>query len=105
MHRQEYVGVDLTSRELMNALHRKYYAQYVNDHVRSKVRQLGLLLLLDSKEDSFNDIPLAVWDAVAATINTKALDEQMRAQGDCVSPFGLVCILKEAAQQLVEQAG
>lgn len=96
---------------LASSNHRAYYAQFVTPAVRLVVeRRIGLAALVASKDPHMNDIPLAKWDAMAGAIhracNTKALGE---AEGFEPGKHGWslstsVCIAKEAARQLKEEA-
>lgn len=109
----------LTRQEYMEDgenLHRKYYAQFVNEEVKKKViRYIGKDLLLTSKDAHLNDIPLHEWDALSGfifrgseivsrpyTIEPIKVSE-LKLANEGVSPATLVCIYKEAAKQLIEE--
>lgn len=80
--------------------HREYYAQFVNDRTRGVVAQsITMSQLLASTDEHLNDIPLGRWDALPHYVAG-----DMKAAGDWLSPAGWVCIAKEAAQQLIEEA-
>ena len=96
------------------AAHRAYYAQFVNAHVRGLVAgRIGLPTLLASKDPHLNDIPLARWDAFW-TYRTASggygitppgfVADMIRATGEGASASTAVCILKEAARQVIEAA-
>lgn len=101
MHRNEYTGVVFESYEHMRALHRRYFSQYVTSTVlRVVCRNITLRALLASTEESFNDIPLALWDRLVPELFS--LKDALRKNGDALSQGVGVCILKEAARELVE---
>jgi len=77
----------------------EYYQQFITDAGRAWViYTMGRDRLLKSKDKSFNDIPLALWDLYPFTPG-----ERMRAAGDFPTLAGAVCIAKTIARQLVEQ--
>jgi hypothetical protein len=99
-------------------LHREYYAQFVTPSIRLAVKQeFGIEALLNSTDPYFNDIFLAKWDrlglAIGMLINYKLLEETGETTFSIETPIGRkyygptaaskVCILKEAARQLVQQ--
>lgn len=106
MHRKEYIGVVFESDEQMHLLHRRYYAQYAALPGMKNVvfNYIGLPALLASTDKWLNDIPLRKWDAlvpmVGSVFGIKAMLEQ---NGDYLTLAGGVCILKEAARQIVEE--
>lgn len=87
--------------------HREYYAQFVNDRIRKLVQRS--IEVTQSKDEYFNDIPLACWDSLSAQ-TLKCLDSALWRELECPaykgkmtfawSPNSNICILKEAAQQL-----
>jgi len=87
-----------------NASHRDYYGQFVDEAVLDGIkRDLGLERIMASKDESFNDIPLAVWDCLPCT-RAGTVTEKLVACGDFPSMAGLVCIAKEGARRLRVQA-
>lgn len=114
IHRNEYMA---NSAEL----HRAYYSQFVNAGVRNLVKcYIGMEALLKSTDKHLNDIPLAKWDSMVIPHNAKGYvrgtiedgmligylnGTQMKACGEGGLSLGVgVCILKEAARQLIETA-
>lgn len=102
--------------------HREYYSQFVNDEVKQLVaRRIGRKKILASTDPHFNDIPLHRWDALAGFSNRQYSREFgpfeparsplfycvgrsiVEANGGGVSPSDLVCVAKEAAQQIREE--
>lgn len=81
------------------AAHRAYHAQFVTDSTRAAVlRAITLPRLLASTDPHLNDIPLHEWDRIGAPVYVKRLKEA----GDYLTKAGYVCIVKEAARQLIE---
>lgn len=79
--------------------HREYYAQFVTEATRRRVIQaFGVDRLRASEDPHLNDIPLARWDRVDVPAPPISLEDC----GDWLSPAGAVCILKEAARQIIE---
>lgn len=92
--------------------HRQYYGQFVSPAIKAVIlRQIGRPVLMASKDGHLNDIPLAQWDAMSS--NNKSL---LAIPNELDSGFsdsngqriyslgGGVCILKEAARQMIEGA-
>ena len=85
--------------------HREYYAQFVNDAVKSMVTSsipLAELLAATDKEN-LNSIALARWDNIAGGYSTQLCRDKLKAAGDSPSLGGAVCILKEAARQIIDE--
>lgn len=83
--------------------HREYYAQFVTPAIRAEVlRSITRPVLLASKDEHLNDIPLQRWDNLSF-INRPALAIDEGGQR-VYSLAGGVCILKEAARQVIEEA-
>jgi len=97
MTRKEYLDA-----EDQRKAHRQYYGQFVTEQHKSLVlnRIADIQKLKASKDSSFNDIPLVLWDRIAA--QSICPSERMRSVGDFPTLSGGVCILKEAARQLIE---
>lgn len=93
----------ITRKEYMNNsndLHRAYYAQMVTDqHKRSIIQLFGLDRLLTCTDPHLNDIPLRCWDNLANSIKVSNLKQY----GENNSLSSKVCILKEAAKQIIEK--
>ena len=89
--RQQYLNKECT--------HREYYAQFVNESAKRLVRHyIGISRILDSQDEGFNDIPLALWGEIPFTGPRLTLE----VAGDYPTVAGGICILKEAAQQIKE---
>jgi len=79
--------------------HREFYAQFVNEDVKNRVRWgIGLDRILAATDKHLNDIPLKVWDTLGA-VGTQT---QWDAVGDYATMSGRTCIYKEAAHQIQE---
>jgi hypothetical protein len=82
--------------------HREYYAQFVNESIKSMVKNnFGIERLRNSftKDEYFNNIPLQSWDNLTYSVNCR---KELESLGDFPTLAGKVCILKEAARQLIE---
>ena len=79
--------------------HRTYYAQFVTQDVIDGVTQYFTLerLVKCGDQEDFNTIPLAQWNRIRCQI--------MRDSGESWMLGTAVCVLKEAARQLVEAHG
>lgn len=98
--RKEYID-EYSNSEEGYQLHRKYYAQFVNEDT---IRILAPLRdkILAAKEENFSDtLPLKEWDRLP----TPPLAHKMKEAGDFLTASGKVCIYKEAAQQMKEKEG
>ena len=81
---------------------RGYYSQFANDNVKLMVKdRIGLKKLKQSKDKHFNDIPLRIWDNIGLPCGIGNLLKQA---GDYYTLAGQVCILKEGARQILEEA-
>jgi hypothetical protein len=73
--------------------HRQYYAQFVTDGVKAMVaRAISIQVLVASTDPHLNDIQLSRWDRLATGV--RADDNSLASR---------VCVLKEAARQLIEE--
>lgn len=83
--------------------HREYYAQFVTPEIRAQVLARFPLKQLCGTSDQahLNSIPLVSWNGL--TYSMRGVDTALRAAGDGPTQAGKVCILKEAAKQLIEQ--
>ena len=81
--------------------HREYNAQFVTDGIKSVVKsRFGLKRLKEtSDQKNLNSIPLKEWDDTPIF----GVSAKLREAGDYLTAAGKVCILKEAARQLIEQ--
>ncbi len=83
--------------------HREYYGQFVTEEVKREVaRSIGIDKLKASRDQHFNDVPLSHWDNLSHS--NKSLLSIPENGTRFYSLCGGVCILKEAARQLVEAA-
>jgi len=81
--------------------HREYYAQFVTENMKHRILiNLGSPRLKALKNSShLNEIPLKTWD----TMYLPPLAVSMKDAGDSLTMSGKVCILKEAAKQVIEE--
>lgn len=85
------------------SIHQRYYAQFVDDCVKQLVSDsIGMKTLLKSGVWPFNDIPLKIWDRLSNGIPSR-IAFRLEKCGDAASQSTYVCILKEAARQLLNQ--
>lgn len=96
------------------AHHRAYFAQFVTPHVKAQVlARFGIKRLkANAKDPHFNTIPLSEWDAFWGCYDRgmyirppAPVAELLKRAGEDNSMSTGTCILKEAARQLVEEAG
>lgn len=85
-----------------------YYAQFVTDRIKACVKNHfnpGFLARSYEQDREFCDIGLYRWDAIALNPNLwdQEFREKMRASGDFISLTSRVCVLKEAARQIVQE--
>jgi len=81
--------------------HREYYSQFVTDEIKGIVEHsIGIDALKASTDKHLNDIRLSKWDRLFMPSGTNA---KLKEAGDYLTPAGKVCILKEAARQLLER--
>ena len=100
------------------SLHRKYFAQFVNDSVKHHLLlNISRKELLSSKDPYLNDIAMKRWDAlggftfnyksgkmITRPINIEPISLRLlKEAGEGVSASSLVCIYKEAAKQIIEE--
>lgn len=96
-----------TRADYMNGkcIHSQFYAQFVTSVVMSVVKyRVGIESIVSSKNEHFNDIPLAVWDSIDIKdiVNQTAIREAHSYTNGSFpwSKSMQVCILKEAARQI-----
>ena len=100
--REEYPGPlrSQEHREKAEKFHQKYFGQLVTESTKHIVKTtFGMERLLASTDPNINDIPLQQWyDLHLPNI------PNMKPLGDYLTLAGKVCIAKEAARQLIEEA-
>lgn len=102
--RKEHVSREYVDGATALARHREYYSQFVTPKVKQLVlRHIGLERLLRSKDPHLNDIRLALWDSLVGHIVGSEVVTLLREAGDSLSLGTGVCILKEAARQIIEE--
>lgn len=80
--------------------HRQYYSQFVTPLTILYVKScIHVDVLKASQDEHFNDIQLERWDRIPIAYNRQA----MKSCGDYLTPAGHVCIMKEAARQILEE--
>lgn len=80
--------------------HRQYYGQFVNEGTKQLVlTRIGKARLLESKDEHMNDIPLGMWDRLVPRAPGSG---KFKEAGDYYTLSGGVCMLKEAARQIIE---
>jgi hypothetical protein len=80
--------------------YRGYYSQFVDDNVKQMVKdRVGIERLKKSTDKNFNDLKLVIWDNVGLPWN---ISNQLKERGDFMTAADRVCIVKEAARQLLE---
>lgn len=85
--------------------HREYYSQFVTNGIKNSVLSSFGDELFSSKDEHFNDIKLTRWDMLANyAVRGNGVSEKMKERGDYLTLAGSVCILKEAAKQIKENA-
>ncbi|MDJ0575188.1 MAG: hypothetical protein QNJ65_08480 [Xenococcaceae cyanobacterium MO_234.B1] len=102
----------ITRHEYLNSKepnrHQKYYAQFVTDEIRAMVlKRFGIekLCAAYAEDTDLNNIQLVNWDGLGIHLmhNSRYLDcELIKKTGQGYSNAGAVCILKEAARQLIQ---
>jgi hypothetical protein len=101
MHRSEYMA--MREPEDQARAHRAYYSQYVTEEIKQRLlRRILLAELLNSTDQYLNDIRLGRWDAIVRNLPRTTV-QQLRENGDWLSLGTGVCILKEAARQIIEE--
>lgn len=86
--------------------HRDYYAQFVTEYILRMVRDvIGMDTLKASRDEHFNDIQLHRWDHLSEALKGSLAIANEYGDGKKYYSLGNgVCILKEAARQLLEGA-
>jgi hypothetical protein len=84
------------------ATHEEYYAQFVTQGVLDRVKSAFSRRALEAgKNEHFNNIPLEYWDRLMSVVPFE-IAGKLKACGDYPTKAGIVCILKEAARQMLE---
>lgn len=95
--RKQYMS---DSQQKNMTAHRKYYGQFVTDGTKYRVLSgIGLDKILASTNEHFNDIPLHLWDKLTHQLPGSS---KFKDAGDYYTLANGVCLLKEAARQIVE---
>lgn len=82
--------------------HMSYYGQYITIAYSDMIaRMIGHDRLLASRDANLNDIPLGHWGMPISANIANA----MRANGDCPTKAGAVCLEKQAALQWLARQG
>lgn len=101
--RKEHMAREYVDNATAMARHREYYSQFVTPEVKRLVlRGIGRKELLRSTDPHLNDIELDRWDRLAYQIDSVAVT-LLHEAGDSFSLGTGVCILKEAAKQIIEE--
>ena len=93
----------LTRKQYLNGecTHREYYAQFVDERTKHHVRfGIGMKTLRASTCEHLNDITLKRWDRLVPCAPGSG---KFKEAGDSYTLSGGVCMLKEAAKQLLEE--
>jgi hypothetical protein len=69
--------------------------------VLQRIARLSIKSLVEGKDEHFNNIPLQTWDRMLTPVPFE-ISKKLKELGDYATPAGVVCILKEAAMQIVE---
>ena len=86
-----------------NCTHQEYYNQFVNDDIKKIVlNHFGYNKIKKSysEDKNLNNIPLQSWDNLAYFLNFR---EEFKKYGDFESLASKVCILKNAARQIITE--
>lgn len=106
MTRKDYINSPRDTHEDSHAIHRQYYGQFVTEEVKNAVEErfgMEALIKAYAKDPSLNSIPLAHWDALTLNIKRAVNADSIKEAGEGWSFSTGVCILKEAARQLLER--
>ena len=84
--------------------HQQYYAQFVTGEIKMiVVLNFGLDTLKEAYQEdrTFNTIPLHRWDSLGIFLNVPIMHDKFKQHQDFISQASIVCVLKEAARQVV----
>lgn len=102
--RKEHMALEYVDAATAMARHREYYSQFVTPKAKQLVlRHIGREKLLRSTDPYLNDIKLSQWDRLVGHIVGSEVVTLLREAGDFLSLGTGVCILKEAARQIIEE--
>lgn len=107
--RKEYMAshvhlVDADPEERFK-LHRKYTAQFVTENIKNHVREVFGESILQSTNKHFNDIHINLWYPLCPQYQNHVASVNKRLTGTAYySEADAVCMLKEAADQIREEA-
>lgn len=82
--------------------HQQYYSQFVDERIKAIVLRRfdkATLAYHYSKDTFFNTIALRTWDNMSLPAY---IVDKMKQAGDYLTLAGQVCILKQAAREIVE---
>ncbi len=82
--------------------HSEYYSQFVTAHTLAVVKGafgIDTLKTAFAADENLNTIPLEKWDITALRI--AGVSAKMKELGDYLTKAGGVCVVKEAARQLI----
>lgn len=82
--------------------HQEYYAQLVDSSTKGLIMSTFSLSELRSAGKNFSGIPLKHWVRMANCFDEVIINRKMKPLGDYPTQAGKVCILKEAARQLID---
>lgn len=83
--------------------HDEYYAQFGKHLVLTVSRYIGATRIKESKDPSFNDIPLKLWDELAPFVRSQVGRMLAEANGTGgISLSDCVCAAKSAAKMIRE---
>jgi len=83
------------------ASHEEYYNQFVTPGILQRVKRFSPKALEDGITQDFNNIPLPLWEQLMPIVPAE-VHNKLKACGDYPTKAGVVCILKEAARQLLQ---
>lgn len=83
--------------------HDQYYSQFVTPAIREAVANRFPVELLRSAGEHLNGIELAHWDNLGERFHP-LISKMLRSAGDFLSLAGVVCILKQAALEIIRDA-
>lgn len=106
MNHTEYMKRNSSCKDTY-ALHREYWGQFVTSYIKAMVLTRFRLELLQRSlplDHHLNNIPLAQWDTLTGYPQSRLCQTALKEAGEGVSLSSGVCILKEAAKQIVEES-
>ena len=97
-----------TRKDYMSGVvtHREYYGQFVNNQIKQLVsNSIGMKSIINSKDKHLNDIELSRWNRLSFSIKQICGDKLRLINGPGgVSLSDTVCVAKEAAKQIKDEA-